>query len=96
MDMLYMPSLDSVGAGAPGTEMEITPEMAVKKLACYLYEKMERLDPGGGSEWGDLPESNQVVYIECIYAMMVHSDLLMLGLSLSNHDRVIRGSITTK
>jgi hypothetical protein len=80
--------------------MEVTPEMAVRELACHLYEEMERLDPGSGSEyvnWGELHESNRIFYIECIHALITRSDdLIRLVLSNPDHNSVIGGSVITK
>ncbi len=69
----------------------------VLRLARYLFETQERLDPGRTDcEWEKLDSYDRAFYVECIWAILSRRMLLTRFFELPDRNFVIGGTITTE
>lgn len=99
MDSVHVPSFDSVEAGAPGTKIEIPPEMVdvgtenieipIEYLARELYQKSELLLPESGRPWGELSEHEHNFYRLLVYHLLAFPDVVRAALNYAcDHDKL--------
>jgi hypothetical protein len=69
----------------------------VERLARYLYEAEERLDPGSHEfSWDELGGADRSFYAECIWSLLTRKNLWVRLLQLSDSNLVIGCAIFTK